>query len=103
MLYCTKCQTICEDSTRACPNCRRSRALRPVREGDEVFFMKVHEGEAAELSALFEARAIRHRTEPVKAGFSTSIYDPEFLPTDRNVYVESVSYTHLTLPTNSLV
>ena len=50
--------------------------------------MKVHEGEAAELSALFESLAIRHRTEPVKAGFSTSVYDPEFLPTDRNIYVE---------------
>lgn len=50
--------------------------------------MKVHEGEAAELSEIFESRAIRHRTEPVKAGFSTSVYDPEFLPTDRNIYVE---------------
>ncbi len=88
MLYCTKCQTICEDSTRACPNCRRSRTLRPVREEDEVFFMKVHEGEASELSAIFDSLAIRYRTEPVKAGFSTSVYDPEFLPTDRNLYVE---------------
>ncbi len=88
MLYCTKCQTICEDSTRSCPNCKRSRALRPVRENDEVFFMKVSEGEAAEITALFESLAIRHRVEPVKAGFSTSVYDPEFMPTDKNLYVE---------------
>ena len=60
MLYCTKCRTICEDSTRACPNCRRSRSLRPAKAEDEVFFMKVHEGEAAELSEIFESRAIRH-------------------------------------------
>ncbi|MGN0478537.1 MAG: hypothetical protein ACI4GO_03805 [Hominenteromicrobium sp.] len=50
--------------------------------------MKVSEGEAAEISALFESLAIRHRTEQVKAGFSTSIYDSEFVPTDRNLYVE---------------
>lgn len=88
MLYCTKCQTICEDSTRTCPNCKRSRGLRPVRDNDEVFFMKVSEGEAAEITALFESLAIRHRAEQVKAGFSTSVFDSEFVPTDRNLYVE---------------
>ena len=88
MLYCTKCQTICEDSTRTCPNCKRSRGLRPVKDNDEVFFMKVSEGEAAEITALFESLAIRHRAEQVKAGFSTSVFDSEFVPTDRNLYVE---------------
>lgn len=88
MLYCTKCQSICEDSTRACPNCKRSRALRPVKDSDEVFFMKVSEGESAEITELFDSLAIRHRAEPVKAGFSTSVYDPEFMPTDKNLYVE---------------
>ena len=34
MLYCTKCQTVCEDSTRTCPNCKRSRGLRPVKDSD---------------------------------------------------------------------
>ena len=67
MLYCTKCQTVCEDSTRTCPNCKRSRGLRPVKDNDEVFFMKVSEGEVTEISALFESLAIRHRTEQVKA------------------------------------
>ncbi len=88
MLYCTKCQTVCEDSTRTCPNCKRSRGLRPVKDNDEVFFMKVSEGEVTEISALFESLAIRHRTEQVKAGFSTSVFDSEFVPTDRNIYVE---------------
>ena len=88
MLYCTKCQTICEDSTRTCPNCKRSRGLRPVKDNDEVFFMKVSEGEAAEITALFESLAIRHRAEQVKAGFSTSVFDSAFVPTDRNLYVE---------------
>ena len=50
--------------------------------------MKVSEGEATEIYALFESLAIRHRTEQVKAGFSTSVFDSEFVPTDRNIYVE---------------
>ena len=45
MLYCTKCKSICEDSTQTCPNCKRSRGLRPVKPEDEVFFLKVSEGE----------------------------------------------------------
>ncbi|MBQ2667101.1 MAG: hypothetical protein IJF56_00575 [Clostridia bacterium] len=88
MLYCTKCQTICEDSTRTCPGCKRSRGLRPIKGEDEVFFMKVHEIEAAEIEALFDEKAIRCRMEPVKGGFATSVYDPEFLPTDKNIFVE---------------
>lgn len=88
MLYCTKCQTICEDSTRTCPGCKRSRGLRPIKGEDEVFFMKVHEMEAAEIEALFDEKAIRCRMEPVKHGFATSVYDPEFLPTDKNIFVE---------------
>ena len=56
MLYCTKCKSICEDSTQTCPNCKRSRGLRPVKPEDEVFFLKVSEGEAAELALLFEDR-----------------------------------------------
>ena len=88
MLYCTKCRTICEDSTRTCPNCKRSRGLRPVKGEDEVFFMKVSEAEASEIEAIFDQKAIRCRMEQVKGGFSTSIYDVEFNPTDRNIYVE---------------
>ena len=60
MLYCTKCKSICEDSTQTCPNCKRSRGLRPVKPEDEVFFLKVSEGEAAELALLFEQNAVRH-------------------------------------------
>ena len=115
MLYCTKCKSICEDSTQTCPNCKRSRGLRPVKPEDEVFFLKVSEGEAAELALLFEDRigvnvdideevedtlvpafviqplvenAVRHAIHPVKGGFSTSVYDPEYLPTDKDIYVE---------------
>lgn len=88
MLYCTKCQSVCEDSTRNCPNCKRSRSLRPVRQEDEIFFLKVHEGEAAEINEMFDQQAIRHRIEPVKTGFSVSVFDSEFLPTDKNIYVE---------------
>lgn len=58
MLYCTKCKSICEDSTQTCPNCKRSRGLRPVKPEDEVFFLKVSEGEAAELALLFEQNAV---------------------------------------------
>lgn len=75
MLYCTKCKSICEDSTQTCPNCKRSRGLRPVKPEDEVFFLKVSEGEAAELALLFEQNAVRHAIHPVKSGFSTSVYD----------------------------
>ena len=88
MLYCTKCKSICEDSTQTCPNCKRSRGLRPVNPDDEVFFLKVSEGEAAELALLFEQNAVRHAIHPVKGGFSTSVYDPEYLPTDKDIYVE---------------
>ena len=87
MLYCTKCESICEDSTQTCPNCKRSRGLRPVKPEDEVFFLKVSEGEAAELALLFEQNAVRHAIHPVKGGFSTSVYDPEYLPTDKDIYV----------------
>lgn len=88
MLYCTKCQTICADSTRSCPNCKRSRALRPIKGEDEVFFMKVSEAEAAEIEEMFDVSAVRCRIEPVKMGFSVSTYDPEFMPTDKNIFVE---------------
>lgn len=88
MLYCTKCKSVCEDSTQTCPNCKRSRGLRPVKPEDEVFFLKVSEGEAAELALLFEQNAVRHAIHPVKGGFSTSVYDPEYLPTDKDIYVE---------------
>ena len=88
MLYCTKCKSICEDSTQTCPNCKRSRGLRPVKPEDDVFFLKVSEGEAAELALLFEQNAVRHAIHPVKGGFSTSVYDPEYLPTDKDIYVE---------------
>ena len=88
MLYCTKCKSICEDSTQTCPNCKRSRGLRPVKPEDEVFFLKVSEGEAAELALLFEQNAVRHAIHPVKGGFSISVYDPEYLPTDKDIYVE---------------
>lgn len=88
MLYCTKCKSICEDSTQTCPNCKRSRGLRPVKPEDEVFFLKVSEGEAAELALLFEQNAVRHAIHPVKGGFYTSVYDPEYLPTDKDIYVE---------------
>ena len=81
MLYCTKCKSICEDSTQTCPNCKRSRGLRPVKP-------EVSEGEAAELALLFEQNAVRHAIHPVKGGFSTSVYDPEYLPTDKDIYVE---------------
>lgn len=49
MLYCTKCKSICEDSTQTCPNCKRSRGLRPVKPEDEVFFLKVSEGKLRSL------------------------------------------------------
>ncbi len=88
MLYCTKCQTVCADSTRTCPNCKRSRALRPIKDSDEVFFMKVSEAEAVELEELFDVQAIRCRIEPIKNGFSVSTFDPEFMPTDKNIFVE---------------
>ena len=88
MLYCTKCQTVCADSTRTCPNCKRGRGLRPIKGDDEVFFMKVSEVEAAELEELFDAQAVRCRIAPVKTGFSASTFDPEFIPTDKNVFVE---------------
>ena len=68
MLYCTKCKSICEDSTQTCPNCKRSRGLRPVKPEDEVFFLKVSEGEAAELALLFEQNAVRHAIHPVVLG-----------------------------------
>ena len=32
--------------------------------------------------------AVRHAIHPVKGGFSTSVYDPEYLPTDKDIYVE---------------
>ncbi len=87
MLYCTKCRTLSPDSTRTCPNCKRSRALRPVREEDEVFFLKVSEVEAAELELLFEEQAVRHRAQPVRGGLAAGVYDPEYMPTDRELYV----------------
>ncbi|MBP3704444.1 MAG: hypothetical protein J6I98_02820 [Clostridia bacterium] len=88
MLYCTKCQTVCADSTRSCPNCRRSRGLRPIKDGDAVFFMKVRDFEAAEIEGLFEEKMIRCRIEPVKTGLTGNTFDSDYLPTDKNIYVE---------------
>ncbi len=87
MLYCTKCRTLAPDSTRACPNCRRSRALRPVRAEDEVFFLKVSETEAGEMERVFEEQAVRYSAQPVRGGLAAGVYDPEYLPGDREIYV----------------
>lgn len=87
MLYCTKCQTVCEDSTHSCPNCKRSRGLRPIKGSDMVFFMKVREIEAAEIEEIFENNVIGCRIDPVSSGFATSMFDSEYLPSDKNIYV----------------
>lgn len=92
MLYCTRCKSVCDDSVRDCPSCKRSRTLRPVKDDDEVFFMQVSEGEAAEIDGIFEANAIRHAITPVKSGFSTSVYDPEYIPTDKEIFVEQQDF-----------
>lgn len=87
MVYCTKCRTLSPDSARACRNCHRTRGLRPVRDEDEVFFLKVSEAEAAELEQLFAEQAVRCRTQTVKGGLSAGVFDPEYMPTDRELYV----------------
>ena len=49
---------------KTCPNCKRSRGLRPVKPEDEVFFLKVSEGEAAEFALLLSKTRCAMRYTP---------------------------------------
>jgi hypothetical protein len=87
MLYCTKCRNVCEDKLTVCPNCKRSRSLRPAKDDDMVLLQKASEFEADELSALFEEHGIRFSVEPYKLGVVTSPFDSGVMPTDKNIFV----------------
>ena len=87
MQYCTKCRRLNEDKVTTCKNCKRSRALRPVKDDDPVFFMTCHAFEADEIDALFEEHGISHNVEQVQLGMTKSPYDVRTLEDDQNIYV----------------
>ncbi len=70
-----------------CPHCKRSRALRDAKDEDLLFMMKVSEFEAGELSEIFESQGIVYDIRPVKTSMVSSVYDSEYIPTDKNMFV----------------
>ncbi len=85
--YCTKCNNLVEDKITVCPHCKRSRALREAQDDDMLFMMKVSEYEAGELSEMFETQAVKYEVKPIKTSMVSSVYDSEYIPTDKNIFV----------------
>ncbi|MBP3323780.1 MAG: hypothetical protein J6M16_06275 [Clostridia bacterium] len=88
MLYCTKCKTVCEAKNTTCPNCKRSKSLREAKDEDMVFFDRLGEVDAYEISVLLEENAIKYELHDIPLSLSESTYDATKSRTDRNLYVE---------------
>lgn len=87
MQYCTKCKNLIEDKIAVCPHCRRTKSLRPSKQGDAVYLMKTTEFEASEIGRSFDENAVRHEITPYSTGLVSSLYDSEVMPTDKVIYV----------------
>ncbi len=90
--FCSKCECVCGVNVTACPVCKRTRSVRDVKELDMIFLMKTSEFEASELDDLFEKNAVVNEIRVVKSSRVSSVYDSEFIPTDKNIYVAYKDY-----------
>lgn len=88
MLYCTKCKTVCESNNTACPNCKRGKSLREAKDEDMVFFDRLGEVDAYEISILLEENAIKYELHDIPLSLSESAYDATKSRTDRNLFIE---------------
>ena len=88
MLYCTKCKTVCEAKNTACPNCKRGKSLREAKDEDMVFFDRLGEVDAYEISVLLEENAIKYELHDIPLSLSESAYDATKSRTDRNLFIE---------------
>ena len=88
MLYCTKCKTVCESKNTACPNCKRGKSLREAKDEDMVFFDRLGEVDAYEISVLLEENAIKYELHDIPLSLSESAYDATKSRTDRNLFIE---------------
>lgn len=86
MLYCKRCQSVCEDYEHRCPNCK-SNKLREVLEEDFVFLQRADLYTASRLESLFTEHDIDCRLEPFSKGRPAPLYDSEVMPTDKSVFV----------------
>ena len=91
MQFCTKCKNICEDKLTSCPNCKRSKCLREVKEYDMVFFDRLGEVDAYEISLLLEENAIKYELLPIPLNLSTSIYDATQSQSDKYLFIEYIN------------
>ena len=91
MQFCTKCKNICEDKLTSCPNCKRSKCLREVKDEDMVFFDRLGEVDAYEISVLLEENAIKYELLPIPLNLSTSIYDATQSQSDKNLFIEYIN------------
>ncbi len=86
MLYCTKCRSVCQDSTAKCPSCKSAK-LRPAVDGDMVLLHRADEYTAQKLTEQFSGVGIYYELEPFGKGRVSYLYDSEVMPTDKNIYV----------------
>ena len=86
MLYCEKCRSLCQDTTRKCPNCKSSK-LRVAEETDLVLLHRADQYTASRLAQQFEEAGIVYELAPFSNRSSLYLYDSEVMPTDKNIYV----------------
>ena len=86
MLYCKRCQSVCEDYEHRCPNCK-SNKLREALEEDFVFLQRADLYTAGRLESLFAEHDIDCRLESFSKGRPVPLYDSEIMPTDKSVFV----------------
>lgn len=61
MLYCARCQSLCEDGMHVCPNCK-GKKLRPPEENDPVFLITAGKLDASRISAALSEQEIPFET-----------------------------------------
>ena len=86
MLYCTRCQSVCEEHNHRCPNCK-SNKLRQAGDGDMVFLHRADLYTAQRLEGMFQENGIACQLGDPGRGLAQSPYDAEALPTDKSIYV----------------
>lgn len=86
MLYCEKCRSLCQDTTRKCPNCKSSK-LRVAEETDLVLLHRADQYTASRLAEQFDEMGIVYEIAPFASRSSQYLYDSEVMPTDKNIFV----------------
>lgn len=86
MLYCTRCRSVCEDSTEKCPGCKSTK-LRCVNDSDMVFLHRADEYTAERLCNQFDDLGIVYELKPFAKNSSSYMYDCEVMPTDKKIFV----------------